>query len=373
VSQTFVDITSANFSSAAKIGWVRTEFFRLMRFASGGQIGTSFWTTVSFGALFDTTVTDAWKTFVVVLVPSVTRVFKVTKVINTLSATVIVWDTLFNFATATGIDQSSGMTSWARHIVVSWAVTGASTVFDLFQTFKSFSSFFVKVFVSFSSGNDASVLARADWIGNSNHFWTDWIDMRIAVTFSVVTAFMAFSIGWVQDGQVWFAGWARDWSWEAETESAQSVWITDFWPFRNGVIRQAFKNGATIGGVPDFIDLFWLTIVHAFFAFSSHAAFTLDKKWGGTIFTQGIIEWVTKFWGTLALVLVAAFVNSFRDRFVEDWTGWDFWSGAVFAFDLNDFPQLTAVRSSVFDDFMSFFVKFGWLWSAEFPSVVASS
>jgi hypothetical protein len=104
VSEAFIDITPANFSSATEIGWMRTEFFGLMRITCSGVVGTSFWATVSFGALFNTAVANAWHAFVVVLVPSITRIFQVSEMVNTLSATVFVWDALFNFTAATGID-----------------------------------------------------------------------------------------------------------------------------------------------------------------------------------------------------------------------------------------------------------------------------
>jgi hypothetical protein len=64
----------------------------------------------------------------------------------------------------------------------------------------------------------------------------------------------------------------------------------------------------------------------------------LNKNWGGTVFTERIIEWVTKFWSTFTLVFVATFVDSFRDWFIEDWTRWNFWGSTVFTTDLNDFP-----------------------------------
>lgn len=116
-----------------------------------------------------------------------------------------------------------------------------------------------------------------------------------------------------------------------------------------------------------------MTVVSTFFAFSSHATFTLNKDWGGSIFTEGIIEWMAKFWSTLTFVFVAAFVDRFRNWFVEDWTSWDFWSGAIFAFNLDDFPELTTFRVSIGNDFMSFGIEIGWFWSTEFSFVVASS
>jgi hypothetical protein len=153
----------------------------------------------------------------------------------------------------------------------------------------------------------------------------------------------------------------------------QNVWIASFWCFGNGVVGETFVNGATISGVPDFIDFIRFAFMSTFFAFSSHAAFTLDKTWSGSIFTEGIIEWMAKFWSALTLVFITTFINSFRNWFVEDWTGWDFWSGAVFAVNLDDFPELTAFRVSVSNDFMSFGIEVGWFWSAEFSFVVASS
>jgi hypothetical protein len=226
--------------------------------------------------------------------------------------------------------------SWTRKFFIGWAVAGASAMFDLFQASKHFT--FEFEFVSFFGGDDTSVLTSADWIFNSDHLWTVWIFNWFWAAFTVVTTFVAFSVGWAQDRKFWLTGWARDWSWEGEAEVAQSVWITDLWPFRNSVIRQAFENSASISTVPNFVYSFWFTVVHAFFAFSGHATFTLDKSWSGTIFTEGIIEWMAKFWSAFTLVLVAAFVNSFRNWFVENLTSWDFWGGAVFTLNLNDFP-----------------------------------
>jgi hypothetical protein len=83
---------------------VGTEFFGLMRITSSGVVGTSFWATVSFGALLNAAIANAWHAFVVVLIPSIARIFQVSEMVNTLSTTVFVWDALFNFTAATGID-----------------------------------------------------------------------------------------------------------------------------------------------------------------------------------------------------------------------------------------------------------------------------
>ena len=66
---------------------------------------------------------------------------------------------------------------------------------------------------------------------------------------------------------------------------SQNIWIALFSRFVNGVIRKTFVNGATISGVPDFVDLVGLTVMSTFFAFSGHATFALNKDWSGTIFT----------------------------------------------------------------------------------------
>jgi hypothetical protein len=373
MSQTFLFITFANFSGTTKIGWVSSKRFGLVSLASSGDITAVFWTTVGFRTFFDTTVTDAWHAFSFIFVPNVAGFHEVTLVVNAISATVVVFDALFDLASTTSFNVGGGVASWTRDFVQSWAITGASTVFDVSQTSKNFSSFFVSVFVLFLSGNNIGVLARANWIGNFNWFWTVWILNWFWRTFTVVTASVAFTVFSVQSREFWFISWARNWSWEAESEVGQNIWIASFWSFGNGVVGKTFVNGATISGVPDVVDFVGLTVVVTFFAFSGHATFTLNKDWGGSIFAEGIIEWVTKFWSTLAFVFVAAFVDRFRNWFVEDWTRWDFWSGAIFTINTDDFPELTTFRVSIGNDFMSFGIEVGWFWSTEFSFVVASS
>jgi hypothetical protein len=373
MSQTFLFVTLANFSSAAEIGWVSSKRFGLMGLASSGDITTVFWTTVGFRASFNTTVTDTWHAFGFVFVPNISGLSEVTEVVNAISTTVVVFDALFDLASATSFNVGSSVASWARNFVQSWTITSASTVFDVSQTLKNFSSFWVSPFVLFLGGNNVGVLARANWIGNFNWFWTRWVLNWFWRTFTVVTASVSFTISSVQSREFWFISWARDWSWEAESEVGQNIWIASFWSFRNGVIGKTFVNGASIGGVPDFIDFVRLTVMGTFFAFSSHATFALDKDWGSAIFTEGIIEWMTKFWGALTFVFVAAFIKSFRDWFVEDWARWDFWGGTVFTFNLDDFPELTAFRVSIGNNFMSFGIEVGWFWSTVFSFVSASS
>jgi hypothetical protein len=99
----------------------------------------------------------------------------------------------------------------------------------------------------------------------------------------------------------------------------------------------------------------------------------LDKNWGGSVFTERIIERMAKFFSALTFVFIAAFINFFGNWFMEDWTSWDFWSDAVFTFNLDDFPELTAFRVSVGNNFMSFGIEVGWFWSAVFSFVGASS
>jgi hypothetical protein len=111
--------------------------------------------------------------------------------------------------------------SWTRKFLVGWAVAGASAMFDLFQASKHFT--FEFEFVSFFSGDNTSVLASANWIFNSYHLWTVWIFNVFWAAFTVVTTFVAFSVGWAQDRKFWLTGWARDWSWEAESDVFQYV------------------------------------------------------------------------------------------------------------------------------------------------------
>jgi hypothetical protein len=193
MSQAFFNITCTNFSSAAEISWMSSKRFRLMRSASGGNIIAVFWTTVSFRARFNTTVTDTWHAFGFIFVPDFTGTDLITQVIHTVGTTVIVWNTLHFLASATGIDGGGGLTSSAREIVVqSWAITGASTVFDVSQASENFSIFWVGPFVFFLSRNNRREFARANWVGNFNSLWTWFCFWAIWFnTFSVVTAFVS--------------------------------------------------------------------------------------------------------------------------------------------------------------------------------------
>jgi hypothetical protein len=141
--------------------------------ASSSNITAIFWTTVGFRAFFNTTVTDAWHAFSFIFVPNITGFHEVTLVVNAISATVVVFDALFDLASATSFDVSGGVASWTRDFVQSWAITGASTVFDISQAIRNFSIFWVSPFVFFSSRNDRRVLARANWIFDFNEFWTE--------------------------------------------------------------------------------------------------------------------------------------------------------------------------------------------------------
>jgi hypothetical protein len=188
MSQTFSNVTLASFSSATGIGWVSSKRFRLMRSASSSNISTVFWTTVGFRARFNTTVTYTWHAFGFIFVPNFTGFDEVTQVINTIGTTVVVFDTLHDLASATGIDGFGGMTSGARDFVQSWTITGASAVFDVFQAFVNFSIFWTSPIVLFFVFDDRRVFARANWIGNFNWFWTWWIFDWTCSTFAVVTA-----------------------------------------------------------------------------------------------------------------------------------------------------------------------------------------
>jgi hypothetical protein len=159
-----------------------------MSSTSCGDIITVFWTTVGFRARFDTTVTYTWHAFGFIFVPNFTGFDEVTQVINTIGTTVVVFDTLHDLASATGIDGFGGMTSGARDFVQSWTITSASTVFDVSQAGVNFSVFWISPFVLFSIFYDRRVFARANWIGNFNWFWTWWIFDFIWRTFAVVTA-----------------------------------------------------------------------------------------------------------------------------------------------------------------------------------------
>ena len=161
-------ITLANFSSTTKIGWMSSKRFRLVSLASSSNILTVFWTTVGFRTFFDTTVTNTWHAFGFIFVPNIAGRHKFTLVVNAISATVVIFDALSDLASATSFNKSSGVASWTRNFVQSWAITGASTVFDVFKA--SFNvSFWGSPFVLFLSSDNIRVLTTADWI--SNFFW----------------------------------------------------------------------------------------------------------------------------------------------------------------------------------------------------------
>jgi hypothetical protein len=216
MSQTFLFITLANFSSTTKIGWMSSKRFRLVSLTSSSNILTVFWTTVGFRTFFDTTVTNTWHAFSFIFVPNIARAHEFTLVVNAISATVFVFDALSDLASATSFDKSSGVASWTRNFVQSWAITGASTVFDVFEASFDF-SFWGSPFILFLGGNNVGVLTAADWIGNFNWFWTIWIFNNWTSTFAVVTASVSFTVFSAQTNKIWFLSWARNWSWELES------------------------------------------------------------------------------------------------------------------------------------------------------------
>lgn len=157
-----------------------------------------------------------------------------------------------------------------------------------------------------------------------------------------------------------------------KAEVGQSVWIADFWSLIDSVVGKTLENGAAIVGIPNFINFVVFAFVSTFFAFSSHTTFTLDKGWSGSVFTKRIVQWVTEFWSALTFILITTFINRFRNWFIKDWARWNLRSGAIITLDLDNLPELTTLRASVFDNFVSFFVEFGWFWSTELSSVSTS-
>jgi hypothetical protein len=216
------------------------------------------------------------------LEPSFSRALQVSLVVNTFSATAIIWNALFGLASAASFDHGGGVASWTRHIGGGWTIAGASASFDVSWAHEDFAGFNIGIFKHFDASDDGLVTARADWI-----FWHGIGDFKVALTwflwfratFTVVAAFVAilsFTINNVED---WFVQWARNWSWHGETEKFQCVCIANFCAFGNGVVGSTFENGASIIRVPNLSDVVVLTFVGTLFTVSGHAAITLNELW----------------------------------------------------------------------------------------------
>ena len=233
--------------------------------------------------------------------------------VNTFSATAIVWNALFGLASAASFDHGGGVAGWARHVGGGWAIAGASASFDVSWAHDDFTGFNMGVFKVFDGSDDGGVTASADWI-----FWHSISDVDVALTFfvwtwtafTVVTAFVTILSFTIENVEFWKRSWAGNWSWKGETEKLQSVWVASFCAFGNGVVGGTFENGASINRVPDFSDVVVLTFMGTLVTVSGHAAFTLNEFWVGAIGAKGIIELMTKFWSALTLVNVATWVNS---------------------------------------------------------------
>lgn len=212
-------IASADLGGAAKIGWVSAEFLGLVGLTSSSDVAASLVATVSRATRFDAAVTDAWDTLLGILEPSIARGSEVSEVVNALSATVLVWYALLNFATTgaigTSVDQLSGVASWAGHVGVSWTIAGTGTVFDLFEAFVVFTSLWTGPDVGFHSGHNTSVLTATNWIIDSDN-WTNF--MGFTVTFTIATALVAFTVGWRENREVWLRSRASNWSWKYKSD-----------------------------------------------------------------------------------------------------------------------------------------------------------